>query len=968
MSLIAVCRKNRSELLGLVSLFVFLVLLPLRGLARNPEGHPRVSLDKRIALPELSDALGWKQPMYYSTIQTADIDGDGQTEVLARWIDGLTVYRFENGTLLRHSRLPALSDNAGFYQPSWYSTIRTAVLEAKLGQADILAREGDGIHVFRYDGKKHQWRELGAHASVRPFADTDASGTNWTKPEHYLTIQLADLTGDGAAELVGRGHNGMQTWRWNPAAESWTQLCSAGVLADDNGFNQEPYYYSIQLVDVDRDGVAELLARAPAGVQTYKWNGGGWSFISASGPFGDDAGFLADKRYKSVRASVDARGRAWLYGLTIGTAGAGSGAIQIHRWNEDHWELVQTLSLPDRGWDRESQFSTLVGADLQGDATPEFLVRGPRGLHAFTLDGHALPMHSRSFNDAQGWNLTEQYGTLHTATATLKENGESHTRTLVLGRGSKGLEAYKFLGQWEQAADSNFPQYCTNFNNDNSPQCVAYKAISNAAEVGQVDIRSQYPIPGSINWTSAQSIVNMMANPNGPNNDANWQAVHSEMVQELGYVATVTAWFGNNAMVIHQNYDDSAGLLIEAQSDASLASGTSVVAKWVEFAADIVSGIARFFPGEGTAISLVISVFQDTYNNIAGSNGDVTEQIGQIATDLNNQKQNWTTSHANEETSYMTDYSKLQQIGTDSATGGYDWANATFDDIANAENGADQGMLVNFYRTLIPYKWQVLWCTGNQYPECPPLDTPDNYNCSFGVSNDGYAYNTNAYISTGPPPFSPPLNWSLADKLTGTGPNEVNAIWYMMLLGGDLGWDLPGQQWVSNPTGPGGGFVPGPLDPELAYDNLKYGYNGPSSNCLGAGSTTGILSSSQTLSQRLTVAQQNTRRVTASEANGILGMIDALKHDTKAASTDAKVETDLVSPLREAAKLIARAKLPGRPGVEGSVSATTPTHLLELFVRRVELNAPDLGKRLADRLAAGAYELIAQLEGQTQTR
>ena len=101
--------------------------------------------------------------MYYSTIQTADIDGDGQSEVLARWIDGLSIYRFENGTLLRHSQILALSDNAGFTEPSWYSTIHTAVLDRKLGQADVIARERDGIHVFRYDSTQHEWRELGAH-------------------------------------------------------------------------------------------------------------------------------------------------------------------------------------------------------------------------------------------------------------------------------------------------------------------------------------------------------------------------------------------------------------------------------------------------------------------------------------------------------------------------------------------------------------------------------------------------------------------------------------------------------------------------------------------------------------------------------------------------------------------------------------------------------------------------------------
>jgi hypothetical protein len=337
-----------------------LALVLLRGLALAQTQPFQLSAEtKRIALPQLSDALGLKQPMYYSTIQTADIDGDGQVEVLARWIDGLSIYRFENGTLLRHSRLPALSDNAGFYEPSWYSTIHTAVLDRNLGQADVIARERDGIHVFRYDSTQHEWQELGSHASIRPFPDKDAGGTDWTKPEHYLTIQLADLTGDGVAELVGRGQNGMQVWRWNAADESWAQTSSSGELSNGQGFDQEAYYYSIQLVDVDHDGIAERIARAPAGVLTYKWSNAVWTTVSANGPFGDDAGFLTGKRYKSVRASVDSTGQAWLYGMAAGTDGAGSGAIQVYGWNENHWQLAQTIPLPNSGWDRESQFLIL---------------------------------------------------------------------------------------------------------------------------------------------------------------------------------------------------------------------------------------------------------------------------------------------------------------------------------------------------------------------------------------------------------------------------------------------------------------------------------------------------------------------------------------------------------------------------------------------------------------------------------
>ena len=45
-------------------------------------------------------------------------------------------------------------------------------------------------------------------------------------------------------------------------------------------------------------------------------------------------------------------------------------------------------------------------------------------------------------------------------------------------------------------------------------------------------------------------------------------------------------------------------------------------------------------------------------------------------------------------------------------------------------------------------------------------------------------------------------------------------------------------------------------------------------------------------------------------------------------------------------------------------AAGYPTHLAELFIRRVELHAPELGQRQPEHLSAKAYELIADLEGQ----
>jgi hypothetical protein len=45
--------------------------------------------------PAWNDTEGWDQPQYYTTIQTADIDGDGAAELIARAAAGITGFKYD---------------------------------------------------------------------------------------------------------------------------------------------------------------------------------------------------------------------------------------------------------------------------------------------------------------------------------------------------------------------------------------------------------------------------------------------------------------------------------------------------------------------------------------------------------------------------------------------------------------------------------------------------------------------------------------------------------------------------------------------------------------------------------------------------------------------------------------------------------------------------------------------------------
>lgn len=320
-----------------------------------------------------TDQQGWGHPQYYFTIQTADLDGDGWRELLGRGANGMAVYEFTGGQWTPIASAGPLSDPQGWAEPQYYLTIQTADLDGD-GHEELLGRGAFGMAVFRFAGG--QWTTA---ALTGPLTD----GQGWDQPQYYATIQTADITGDGREELLARSAFGMAVFRFIDG--QWIPLTLTGPFTDQNGWDQQQYYATIQTADIDGDGRDELLGRGAFGMAAYRFVNDDWEQMALTGPFSDANGWYKPFYYMSILAAdVDGDGDDELLGrahsgMVVGEFDAASNTWQVV---SSEGPFGVTTSLPS------GTFARILAADVNGDGRQE-------------LVGHELP---------QYWN--QDFGTL----------------------------------------------------------------------------------------------------------------------------------------------------------------------------------------------------------------------------------------------------------------------------------------------------------------------------------------------------------------------------------------------------------------------------------------------------------------------------------------------------------------------------------------------------------------------------
>jgi peptidoglycan/xylan/chitin deacetylase (PgdA/CDA1 family) len=323
---------------------------------------------------DLSDARRWDP----STVRVGDVNGDRRADVCGRDTVGITCAISVQNTSPAPSRADDRLPRTIFRGVHGASPARpgAGVLSAApagaIHLADVTGDGQDDVCIAAADGiacaASNVVGELGPFRSWSP-GDPAAS----------RDLAFADVDGDGKADACRRTATGIACaknlgGRFD-AARSWL-----ADPTDARGRGDARYASTIQLADVDGDGRADVCGRSPSGLYCSISSGKGFGKVerwSDASDFGDGAMRFGD---------LNGDGRADVCG-TAGASmeDSGAGGAIVCALSTAHGFTHATIwlaadALRTQGWLRPELAATLQLGDVNGDGRADLCGRAEGGV------------------------------------------------------------------------------------------------------------------------------------------------------------------------------------------------------------------------------------------------------------------------------------------------------------------------------------------------------------------------------------------------------------------------------------------------------------------------------------------------------------------------------------------------------------------------------------------------------------
>ncbi|GAB5549369.1 MAG: hypothetical protein SangKO_091290 [Sandaracinaceae bacterium] len=358
--------------------------------------------EKSETRPAWGNDDGWDDPSNYATFRMGDVDGDGHADLCARANRGVHCYLGSDTGLDGPGSGPwapdAYADAGGWNRPEYYTTLRLADVNGD-GMEDLCARGAAGFFCRISDGTSFGERFEGPELSDEG---------SWNRARYYGTVRMGDLDGDGRSDLCARAAAGMRCWLAEETAFAETAIVGP-EWSNANGWNDPSRWSTIRLADVDGDGHADLCGRSAEGLACHFFREGAFGPAVEVAAYGDDSGWADISNYATLRTGdIDADGAADL--CIRGNAG-----MRCHRWDGAAFVRVAGPDWSDdSGWDSPNHFHSITLADVNADGRHDLCARASAGWRCAlsTGDGFGDAQTLDEFTNEGGWRAPAHRRTL----------------------------------------------------------------------------------------------------------------------------------------------------------------------------------------------------------------------------------------------------------------------------------------------------------------------------------------------------------------------------------------------------------------------------------------------------------------------------------------------------------------------------------------------------------------------------
>ena len=314
-------------------------------------------------------AGGWNSDNLYPR-ELADVNGDGMADIVGFGTPGAYVALATGGGTFGpiSFMLAQFGEGGGWTNNNLYPR-RLADVNGD-GMADIVGFGTAGAYVALATGG-------GAFGPISLML-AEFGANNWTNNNLYPR-QLADVNGDGMADIVGFGTAGPYVALATGGGAFGPISLVLAAFGEGGGWTNNNLYPR-QLADVNGDGMADIVAFGDAAVYVALATGGGafGPITAALSPFTPAGGWSSNGQYPREVADVSGDGKADIVGFgpagVVVALGNGDGTFDAATA-----DLQAFMSSPS-GWTSNDAYPRHL-ADVNGDGAADIVGFGYAGVY-----------------------------------------------------------------------------------------------------------------------------------------------------------------------------------------------------------------------------------------------------------------------------------------------------------------------------------------------------------------------------------------------------------------------------------------------------------------------------------------------------------------------------------------------------------------------------------------------------------